>query len=355
VISVVHLPTFGEVPAVQISPWQDHDAAVIQTVEQTLKANAIALDGIFTDPSIKSDSGHRYPAQGQGCARQALNPDRESPSFILALNLISASRDGSAPSTRCRCIWGSICPGIHFLLQVDLPSALIKRLDGQVGYIRNALREKKISYSSIAREGQSIVIKFRDAGMREKGQSEIERLTPDLALKSAEGAGEFRLTATLTPPAQTETQKSAIEQNITTLRNRVNELGVAEPIIQQQGVDRIVVQLPGVQDTARAKDILGRTASLEIRMVEAHASDPAGRATILQKSGPPKRKRPIRNGIVLRAARQRHRAAAALQAGHPHRRASHQSVADFRFARPAPGGVNRARRPGRAHHARCHA
>jgi len=285
VISIIYtLPNFfGEVPAVQIAPLKvtaKIDAAVIQTVEQTLKANAIGLDGIFTDTnSIKvrfRDTDTQLKAKD--VLDQALNPDRDSPSFILALNLISASpRWFSSINALPMYLGLDLRGGIHFLLQVDLPSALVKRLDGQVGYIRNALREKKISYSSIAREGQSIVIKFRDAGMREKGQSEIERLTPDLALKTAEGPGEFRLTATLTPQAQTETQKSAIAQTITTLRNRVNELGVAEPIIQQQGVDRIVVQLPGVQDPARAKDILGRTASLEIRMVEAQASDPAGR------------------------------------------------------------------------------
>jgi preprotein translocase subunit SecD len=285
IISVLYtLPNFfGEVPAVQISSLKTTariDTPVLDMVEKTLRANSIQFDGIFTDPnSIKvrfRDTDTQLKAKD--ILDQALNPDRESPAFILALNLISDSPEWFTAINSLPMYLGlDLRGGIHFLLQVDLKSALNKRLDGQVAYIRNALREKKIPYTGIAREGQSIGVKFRDAEMRDKAQREIERVTPDFALKTSDSAGEFRIVATLTPQAQSETQKLAIEQNITTLRNRVNELGVAEPIIQQQGPDRIVVQLPGVQDTARAKDILGRTATLEIRMVEAHASDPAAR------------------------------------------------------------------------------
>ncbi|MBI2292960.1 MAG: protein translocase subunit SecD [Betaproteobacteria bacterium] len=285
VISVLYtLPNFfGEVPAVQISSLKATarvDTPLMETVEKTLKANSIQLDGMFTDPnSIKvrfRDTDTQLKAKD--VLDRALNPDRESPSFILALNLISDSPAWFTAVNALPMYLGlDLRGGIHFLLQVDLKAALNKRLDGQVAYIRNALREKKIPYAGIAREGQAVIVKFRDAETRDKAQREIERVTPDFALKTADDAGEFRIAATLTPQAQSETQKSAIEQNITTLRNRVNELGVAEPIIQQQGADRIVVQLPGVQDTARAKDILGRTATLEIRMVEAHGSDPAAR------------------------------------------------------------------------------
>ncbi len=274
---------FGEVPAVQVSPLKvtaKVDAAVMDKVEQTLKANGIALDGIFTDPnSIKvrfRDTDTQLKAKD--ILDQALNPDRDSPSFILALNLISDSpRWLSALNALPMYLGLDLRGGIHFLLQVDLNSAIIKRLDGHIATVRNGLREKKLPYSGIGREGQTLVIKFRDAETRDKAQREIERIAPDFALKTAEAANEFRIIAALTAQAQSETQKSAIEQNITTLRNRVNELGVAEPIIQQQGADRIVVQLPGVQDTARAKDLLGRTASLEVRMVEAHAGDSSAR------------------------------------------------------------------------------
>ncbi len=274
---------FGEVPAVQVSALKVTariDATVMDTVEKALKANAIEPHGIFTDVgSIKirlKDTDTQLKAKD--VLDQALNPDRENPRFILALNLISDSPQWLSSMGALPMYLGlDLRGGIHFLLQVDLQSALTKRLDGQVGYIRNALREKKTPYSSIAREGQSIVVKFRDAATRDKALREIEGTTPDLQLKTVEEGSEFRLVGTLTLRAQKEIEQSAIEQNITTLRNRVNELGVAEPIIQQQGADRIVVQLPGVQDTARAKDILGRTASLEIRMVEAHASSPEAR------------------------------------------------------------------------------
>jgi len=122
-----------------------------------------------------------------------------------------------------------------------------------------------------------LTVHFRDEAMRDRGVAEISRLVPSVDTKSVDEGGEYRVVVTLKPAAVLETQKQTLEQNITTLRNRVNELGVAEPIIQQQGADRVVVQLPGVQDTARAKDILGRTATLEFRMVEAQSSNPRGR------------------------------------------------------------------------------
>ena len=284
-ISIIYtLPNFfGEVPAVQVSPLKTTakiDTAVMQVVEQALKTASISSDGIFTDPnSIKvrfRDTDTQLKAKD--VLDRALNPIADNPSFILALNLISDSPSWFTAMNAMPMYLGlDLRGGIHFLLLVDMKAAKNKRLDSQLGFTRNALRDKKIAYAGIAREGETVVIRFRDADTREKAQRELEKATPDFALKTSENAGEFRLTASFTPQSLIETQKSALEQNITTLRNRVNELGVAEPIIQQQGLDRIVVQLPGVQDTARAKDILGRTASLEMRLVEAHASDPAAR------------------------------------------------------------------------------
>ncbi len=274
---------FGEVPAVQVSSLKvtvKVDAAVVSTVEQTLKGAGIVSDGIFIDPSsIKvrfKDTDTQLKAKD--VLDQALNTDRESPSYILALNLISNSPKwltaiGALPMYLGLDLRG----GIHFLLQVDLQAALAKRLDGEIGYIRSTLREKKLAYSGIARDGLAITVKFRDAATRDKGQTAIEAVAGDLQLKPVDQGADFSVVGTLSAAAQADTGKSALEQNITTLRNRVNELGVAEPIIQQQGNDRIVVQLPGVQDTARAKDILGRTASLEIRMVEAHGGSPDAR------------------------------------------------------------------------------
>ena len=255
-ISVIYtLPNFfGEVPAVQVSPLKTTakiDTSVMQAVEQALKTASITSDGIFTDPnSIKvrfRDTDTQLKAKD--VLDKALNPVADNPSFILALNLISDSPSWFTAMNALPMYLGlDLRGGIHFLLQVDMNSAKAKRLDGQLGFIRNTLRDKKIAYSGISREGDSIVVRFRDAATREKAQSEIEKLTGDLALKTSDNGGEFRLTGTFTPTSLVETQKAALEQNITTLRNRVNELGVAEPIIQQQGSDRIVVQLPGVQD-----------------------------------------------------------------------------------------------------------
>jgi preprotein translocase subunit SecD len=156
-----------------------------------------------------------------------------------------------------------------------MKGALAKRMEGFANDIRGTLRDKRIQYSGVSREGQSVLVRFRDRAARDKAISELERAFPDLQLRGQDDGGESRITATLRPEAQTRTQEFALQQNITTLRNRVNELGVAEPIIQQQGSDRVVVQLPGVQDTAKAKDILGRTATLEVRMVEEDKMDPA--------------------------------------------------------------------------------
>jgi len=158
--------------------------------------------------------------------------------------------------------------GVHFLLQVDMKAAIDKAMEAGAGDIRTNLREEKISYSGVSRDGKTLQVKFRDAESRVKGAEKIKQTFNDYALINKDESGEFLLLATLKPEAEHRIQESAVQQNLLTLRNRVNELGVAEPVIQQQGADRVVVQLPGVQDTARAKDILGRTATLEVRMVD---------------------------------------------------------------------------------------
>jgi len=205
----------------------------------------------------------------------ALNPNKDDPNYVVALNLLSNSPRWMASLGALPMYLGlDLRGGVHFLLQVDMKAALAKRAESAASDIRGALRDKRIQYLGITRNGELVTLRFRDRESRDKAQSEIERVQPDLALRAADDGGEFRITAQLKPEAQQRTQEFALQQNITTLRNRVNELGVAEPIIQQQGADRVVVQLPGVQDTAKAKDILGRTATLEVRMVEAQAANP---------------------------------------------------------------------------------
>jgi preprotein translocase subunit SecD len=174
---------------------------------------------------------------------------------------------------------------------------LTKRAESLSGDLRTSLREKNIRHSGISREGQTIEVKFRDAAIRAEGLAVLQDQFPDLQTVATADGAEFKLTASIKPDAARRIQGQALKQNITTLHNRINELGVADPVIQQQGLDRIVVQLPGVQDTAKAKDILGRTATLEVRMVdesgEARAAEagtsmvPFGSERYLESSGQP--------------------------------------------------------------------
>ncbi len=273
------LPNFyGEVPAIQVSSakaTQKVDTELMNRVEQTLKNGNVAADGIFLDPaSLKvrfADTDTQLKAKD--LVQAQLGED-----YVVALNLLSRSpRWLTAIGALPMYLGLDLRGGVHFLLQIDMPSALTKKLDGIGGNIRGLLRDKRIPYSGVTREGEMLLIKFRDKDGRDEALKEIESNMPDLAHNEQEQAGEIRLTVALTPQEQVRTRDLALQQNITTLRNRVNELGVAEPIIQQQGADRIVVQLPGVQDTARAKDILGRTASLELRLVDAQLTDSGGR------------------------------------------------------------------------------
>jgi preprotein translocase subunit SecD len=187
----------------------------------------------------------------------------------VALNLLSASPSWLNSIRALPMYLGlDLRGGVHFLLEVDMKAALEKAAIRYQGDIRSELRSEKIRYSRIAREGNTVVAKFSTRDQRDAAQVKIGNTFPDLNLTAEDGAEEFGLTATLKPQAEKQIQEFAVKQNIQTLSNRVNELGVAEPVIQQQGVDRVVVQLPGVQDTAKAKDILGRTATLEIRLVD---------------------------------------------------------------------------------------
>ncbi len=260
---------FPEEPAVQVSSSKTGvklDAALLQSVEDTLKAGGIPFRGATLDATgvkIRFDD-----PDTQIRAKDALAA-KLGASYIVALNLVSSSPRWLASIGALPMYLGlDLRGGVHFLLQVDMKAALEKAGDRYVTDLRGLLRSEKIQYSGIAREGSGVAMRFRDEAERGKAILAIDRNFPDLVAREQEAAGgEFRLVAQLKPEVQKRIQDGAVQQNIQILRNRVNELGVAEPIIQQQGAERVVVQLPGVQDTARAKDILGRTATLEVRMV----------------------------------------------------------------------------------------
>ncbi|HXF67314.1 MAG TPA: protein translocase subunit SecD [Burkholderiales bacterium] len=260
---------FGELPAVQVSPLRatlKADSALMGRVEDILRRGNIAPDGVFLDATgVKA----RFADTDTQIRAKDLLQAQLGEDYIVALNLLSNNpRWLTAIGALPMYLGLDLRGGVHFLLQVDMRAAIAKKMEASANDIRSTLRDKRIPYAGVTREGQTLTVRFRDAASREKAAAEIARAMPDLELKALEEAGEPRLLATLKPEAQRRTQEFALQQNITTLRNRVNELGVAEPIIQQQGADRVVVQLPGVQDTAKAKDILGRTATLEVRMVD---------------------------------------------------------------------------------------
>jgi preprotein translocase subunit SecD len=200
---------------------------------------------------------------------KALNPTAAEPTYTVALNLLPASPSWlSAIGAHPMYLGLDLRGGVHFLLQVDMQGALSARYDSLVTDLRAALRDQKIENTGIDRSALSVVLSFSSAANRDRAISSLRTRNPDLQMVERTEGTRLQIVATLSQTAITAVQANALKQNITTLHNRINELGVAEPLIQQQGADRIVVQLPGVQDVAKAKDILGRTATLEIRMVD---------------------------------------------------------------------------------------
>jgi len=269
------LPNFyGEAPAVQISAAKATakvDLGVQERVEAALKTagltpELLALEG--GSLKVRFDSTDAQ-IKAKDAIQHALVPDANDPSYVVALNLLARSPAWLSAMHAAPMYLGlDLRGGVHFMLQVDMPAALSKKAESLAGDIRSTLREKNIRHSGISRDGQKIEVRFRDMPTLESAQRVIQEQFADLQMTSLPDGAEFKLVATINPVASRRVQEQAIKQNITTLHNRINELGVAEPVIQQQGTDRIVVQLPGVQDTAKAKDILGRTATLEIRMVD---------------------------------------------------------------------------------------
>ncbi len=277
---------FGEAPAVQVSAGKAGmrlDEAATQRVEAALKAAGITADSVLLDgASIKARfSDTETQLKAKDAIQKALNPTPDDSTYVVALNLIARSPAWLTSLNASPMYLGlDLRGGVHFMLQVDMPAALTKRVESLTGDLRVALREKNLRHSGISRNGQTIEVRFRDSATAEAARVLIRDQFAELVAVLSPDGTEVKLSATINPVAARKVQEQALKQNITTLHNRINELGVAEPVIQQQGLDRIVVQLPGVQDTAKAKDILGRTATLEIRMVdesaEARAAETGG-------------------------------------------------------------------------------
>ncbi len=256
-------------PAVQVSSTKaaaKGDDVLLNQVKQTLSEEGIAFEDGFVDPAgVKI----RFKSEDtQAHAKDVLEKKFDEDNYTVALNQISdvpgwMEKIGAKPLNLGLDLRG----GVHFLLEVDMKGAMEKAADRYASDLRTFLRSKKISNRGIIREGDTVVIRFADAATRDRARDQIRTEHPELIVTDQSSADDWRLVARVNPDEVRKVQESAISQNIVTLRNRVDELGVSEPIVQQSGAERIVVQLPGVQDTAHAKEILGRTASLEIRMV----------------------------------------------------------------------------------------
>ncbi len=265
---------FGESPAVQVSSARSSvriDSTTLAKVEQTLKDSGIAADAVTLDAtSVRARFGDTdTQLKAKDAVQKALAPEGSDTGYVVALNLLSRSPAWLTSLNAFPMYLGlDLRGGVHFMLQVDMQAALTKRAESLAGDMRLSLREKNIRHGGITRNGQSIELRVRDSATLSAAKALIQDQFADLQTVEAPDGTEYRLTATIKPEAARRIQDQALKQNMVTLHNRINELGVAEPVIQQQGIDRIVVQLPGVQDTAKAKDILGRTATLEMRLVE---------------------------------------------------------------------------------------
>ena len=292
---------FGEAPAVQVSSAKvtiKVDAGTQARVEETLKAAGLVPDLVTLDhSSVKARFGNtENQLKAKDALQKAFNPDPANAGYVVALNLLSRSPVWLTSLRAFPMYLGlDLRGGVHFMLQVDMQAALAKKAESLSGDIRTSLREKNVRHGGINRVGQTIEVRFRDNQALAAAKAVLQDQFTDLQSVDAMEGTDYKLTASIKPEAARRVQDQSLKQNITTLHNRINELGVAEPVIQQQGLDRIVVQLPGVQDTAKAKDILGRTATLEVRMVdessEARAAEggaaavPFGSERYLERAG----------------------------------------------------------------------
>jgi preprotein translocase subunit SecD len=278
---------FGEVPAVQVLPARPGikaDIALMGKVELALKAGGVTPDGVASDERSVRVRLETTDVQlkARDVLQQALGGD-----YIVALALQSASPQWLTSLHALPMYLGlDLRGGVHFMLEVDMRTALVKAVERNQNELRGALREARVSHGGIVRQGDDLVLRLKDEDARKKARALVDKDFPGLAIRDDIVGEDLRLILSMTPAELKRIEDASLQQNITTLRNRVNELGVAEPVVAQQGPNRVVVQLPGVQDTAKAKDILGRTATLELRMVDEEHSDPASLAAALAGQPP---------------------------------------------------------------------
>jgi preprotein translocase subunit SecD len=269
---------FGQSPAVQIGSAKATvkvTSATMSTVEEVLQKAGIHAENVYyentgTQGAVRArfaNTDIQFKAKAQ--LEKALNTDPSDPTYSVAFNLLPNTPQWLQSLHAFPMNLGlDLQGGVHFLMQVDIKAVLNKRLQGLQASVRSLLHDKNIRYAGLGRNGNVIEIQFRDADTRSNAKEVLASQLPDVVLTDSSDSNDLKLLVTLKPEALKQAQDESVKQNITTLAKRVNELGVAEPLIQRQGADRIVVELPGVQDVSRAKDIIGRTATLEVRMVD---------------------------------------------------------------------------------------
>ncbi len=269
---------FGESPAVQISSGKATvkvSGATMDLVEQALKKHNITAESIsFEMAGTQGSVRARFATtdvqfKAKSILEQELNADPTDPTYTVAFNLM-ANTPAWLQSLRAAPMYLGLDlrGGVHFLMQVDSQAVVNKRLQGIQASVRSMLRDKDVRHAGVTRKDDQVQVLFRDAATRERAKEVIASQLEEVVLTEPQDANDLKLIVTLKPEALKKTIDEGVGQNILTLSKRVNELGVAEPLIQRQGADRIVVELPGVQDVSRAKDIIGRTATLEVRLVD---------------------------------------------------------------------------------------
>ena len=267
---------FGEAPAVQVSGARATvkvDEALKATLEAALKAASLPPDDVeLTEKGVQ----FRFANGDQQLKAKGVLQSKLSPNHVVALNLVPNTPHWmQALRAKPMSLGLDLRGGVHYLLQVDMNAAKNKSVERYLSDIRSLLRDKKVYYSGLAREGERVIVRFREPDQRAAALKLISAEMADLVVREQESQGESALVATIKPEVVKRDQEMALQQNIQTLRNRVNELGIAEPIVQQQGPERIVVELAGCLDPVQCKEIIGRTATLEVRMVsEEHAGGP---------------------------------------------------------------------------------
>jgi len=268
---------FGESPALQVTSGRSTinvTSATTTLVEDALKragipTTAMSLEGSGHSTSVRARfAGTDEQFRAKLALERDLNRDPANPDYIVTVNLVKNTPAWMQKINALPMNLGlDLRGGVHFLLQVDTRAVLDAKVKGIQASVRNQLRDKNVRHAGIERVGNNIEVRFRDAETRAAARNVLAAQT-DLALADAADGADLKLVVSIKPEALKRTVEEGVKQNIVTLSKRINELGTTEPIIQQQGADRIVVQLPGVQDVARAKDIIGRTATLELRMVD---------------------------------------------------------------------------------------